>query len=83
MKTVIDYKKKYATYWRTLPEVWWFPRLLQEIGELADTFTGETEDTRTHELRQIASICLNWLDMRGEWVEGGDDESSEDCKQAT
>ena len=69
MKQTLEYKRKYEAYWRDEPETWWLARLLQEVGELADTLTGETEDDTSLELRQIASICMNWLDMRGEWVE--------------
>ena len=68
MNRVLDLKRRYATYWQQQPDEWWLARLLQEIGELADTLTGETNDLTEHELRQIASICLNWLDMRGEWT---------------
>ena len=67
MKILLDYKRRFRDYWRDEPENYWFMRLMQEIGELADTFTGETQDDRAHELRQIASICMNWLENRGEW----------------
>jgi len=70
MKQILQYKHRYWDYWREHPEEWWLARLMQEVGELADTFTGERpDDARPHELRQIASLCMNWLDMRGEWVE--------------
>lgn len=69
MKQTLELKQKYAGYWRDKDEAWWFARLLQEVGELADTLTGETNDPCALELRQIASICLNWLDMRGELEE--------------
>jgi len=69
MKQILQYRHRYRDYWRRQPEEWWLARLMQEVGELADTMTGETGDTRNHELRQIASICINWLDMRGEWTE--------------
>ena len=68
MNRVLRYKHKYRQHWRDRSEEWWFIRLQQEVGELADTFTGELEEAiRTHELRQIASICFNWLDKRGEY----------------
>jgi len=67
MKRTLELKQKYADYWRDKDETWWLARLLQEVGELADTLSGETDDPRALELRQIASICLNWLDMRGEF----------------
>lgn len=69
MLKTLAYKYAYDAHWRDKDESWWLARLLQEVGELADTFTEETEDERQHELRQIASICLNWLDMRNEYEE--------------
>jgi len=67
MRTLLDYKRRFRDHWRDEPDVYWFLRLMQEVGELADTFTEETQDPRDHELRQIASICMNWLDKRGQW----------------
>ena len=72
MKQTLWYKDTYKRNWREKPELWWLARLLQEVGELADTLSDETEDPTAHELRQIASICLNWLDMRGEYEEANE-----------
>lgn len=71
MRQTLEYMMRYVTCWRDKTEHWWYARLMQEVGELGDTFTGETKDPRAHELRQIAAICLNWLDMRGEYEEEG------------
>ena len=68
MRDVLVYKNRFREYWTDQPDSYWFMRLMQEVGELADTFMEETQDDRAHELRQIASICLNWLDKRGEYV---------------
>ncbi|MCW3991211.1 MAG: hypothetical protein NWE79_00750 [Candidatus Bathyarchaeota archaeon] len=54
----------YRNKWRDWPEDRWLARFLQEVGELADTFTDETEDSRDLELIQLGSIIVNWLQMR-------------------
>jgi len=38
--------------------------LLEEVGELALAIAGIHEHNVDYELQQIASICLNWLEMR-------------------
>lgn len=50
--------------WRGETESYWLQRLMQEVGELASVMAGDHTDTIEHELTQIASICVNWLDMR-------------------
>lgn len=67
VENVIQMKERYAKHWRDKPESYWFARLLQECGELGSSLVGDTAhntDLADHELSQIASICLNWLDMR-------------------
>lgn len=61
---VMQMKAKYARQWWDKPESYWFARLIQECGELGSSLVGDHEDTVEHELKQIASICLNWLDMK-------------------
>lgn len=69
MKQTLEYKRKYATEWRDKSEHWWLARLQGETAELTLTLEGKHEGPMAHELRQIAAICLNWLDMRGEYEE--------------
>jgi hypothetical protein len=76
MRKTLEYKDRHSDLWRDKDEMWWFARLLQEVGELGDTLVGETEDPTSHELRQIASISLNWLDMRGEYEGEGDEQAT-------
>ena len=58
--------------WRDEPETVWLAGLREEVAELAQSLEGKHEHTPEHELRQIASICLNWLEMRQEReAEGG------------
>jgi NTP pyrophosphatase (non-canonical NTP hydrolase) len=51
-------------HWRDKPEEYWMARLMQEVGELASALVGDHADSPDLELCEIASICLNWLDMR-------------------
>lgn len=59
---VEKFKQKYKNKWRDKPDSYWFYRLSQEVGELGSVLARDHEDTIEHELAQIASICLNWLD---------------------
>lgn len=61
---VIYLKIKYKDQWRDMPESYWLMRLMQELGELASSLANDHEDSPDHELKQIASIALNWLEMR-------------------
>ena len=61
---VIALKNKYRGKWRGKPNSYWFARLIQECGELGSSLVGDHDDAVEQELRQIASICLNWLEMR-------------------
>jgi NTP pyrophosphatase (non-canonical NTP hydrolase) len=63
---VLRLKKKYQLQWRDKPDDYWLARLMQEVGELASALADDHDDTPEHELAQIASICLNWLDKREE-----------------
>ena len=59
---VLEYVERYQDYWRDQPVVYWLGRLIEEIGELSGTLIGSHKGPVGHELRQIASICINWLD---------------------
>jgi len=69
MKQILQYKHRYRDYWRHKPESYWLARLQEEVAELTLTLDEQHEGPVSLELREIASICMNWLDMRGEWVE--------------
>lgn len=62
--TVLELKNSHSNTWRDKPESYWFARLSQEVGELGSSLVGDHEDSPDWELNQIASICLNWLEMR-------------------
>lgn len=55
---------KYGDKWREKPDSYWLARLMQEVGELASALVDDHPHTPDWELTQIASICINWLDMR-------------------
>ncbi|MCA9389987.1 hypothetical protein KC571_01170 [candidate division WWE3 bacterium] len=61
---VLEFKEKYRNKWRDQPEDYWLARLMQEVGELASSLAHDHDDPPELELTEIASICLNWLDMR-------------------
>lgn len=61
---VIRRKRRYKNYknyesdWRRLL------RLLEEVAELIGSLIGIHKDPVSHELGQIASICMNWMEKR-------------------
>lgn len=61
---VMALKAHHADKWQDQPDSYWFARLAQELGELGSSLVGDHDDTPEHELRQIASIALNWLELR-------------------
>jgi hypothetical protein len=64
IQTVINLKEKHKATWRDKPEAYWLARLVEEIGELASALVGHHEHSPDYELRQIAAICMNWLEYR-------------------
>ena len=48
--------------WRSRGRLYCAWRLIQEVSELVGVILGVHDDDLDHELRQIASICLNWLE---------------------
>lgn len=61
---VVNHRRQYLTHWRDRPDDYWLARLMQEVGELASSLVGDHDDPPEHELRQIAGICINWLEKR-------------------
>ena len=62
---VLDLKGARGTIWKDYGSYEWYKGLCEEIDELGAALNGEHTDSPDHELIQIASIALNWLDMRG------------------
>jgi hypothetical protein len=71
LDSVVALKVAHKSTWRDKPESYWFARLSQELGELGGSLVGDHEGPIEWELTQIASICLNWLDMRRETGKSG------------
>ena len=61
---VFELTEKHKETWRNNPESVWLAGLIEEVAELAQSIGGKHEHTPEQELRQIAAIALNWLDMR-------------------
>jgi len=55
-------KRRYKNYWRDKSDWYWLYRLLQEVAELTGSLLGIHKDSPRHELEQIASICMNWIE---------------------
>ena len=63
-RLALQMRHRYRSHWRDRSELFWLSRLMQEVGELSAALTDNHDDSPDHELLQIASICLNWLDKR-------------------
>lgn len=66
LNEVIDLKEQHSETWRDKPELYWFARFAQEVGELGSSLVGDHDDSPDHELIQLGAIVLNWLEMRSE-----------------
>ena len=55
---------EHQDYWHDKPDLYWFARLTQEVGELGSALVGDHDDSPEHELVQIAAIATNWLKRR-------------------
>lgn len=62
VEDVLLLKEECKDMWRDKPDGYWFARLLEEVAELSDSLLGSYNDPPQHELKQIAAICLNWLE---------------------
>jgi hypothetical protein len=65
VKLVLRLQAAYQEHWRDQPEELWLGGLVEELKELKNALKGEHSDSPDHELVQIASIALNWLEHRG------------------
>ena len=63
---IIKLVKEHSQTWRDRPETYWFARFVEEVGNLGCSIFGEhwSERAADEVLARIASICINWLDMR-------------------
>jgi len=65
---VLEIRERHRANWRDKSDAYWFMRLVEEVGELGASLAGDHDDTPEHELIQIASICMNWLEKRQEML---------------
>ncbi len=59
---VIKRKRRYKEHWRGASDWYWLRRLLEEVFELVAALLRLHKDSPLHELEQIASICMNWME---------------------
>jgi len=61
---VIRRRRRHKHYWCDASDWYWLWRLFQEMIELVAALLGIHKDTVSHELEQIASISMNWIEKR-------------------
>ena len=61
---VIAHRRYYKDHWLDRGDLYWLWRLMQEVFELALALNGLHKDDPLLELRQIASICINWMEQK-------------------
>ena len=67
MKRIRELVKEHSLTWRDKPETYWFARFIEQVGWLGNSLFGSHYLHTTNEaLAHIASICINWLEMRQE-----------------
>ena len=64
LEMVIEQRDKHAETWRDKPDWFWFVSLMEEIIELGLALVGQHNHSPEHEMAQISSICINWIDKR-------------------
>jgi len=63
-KDVIALQEKHRNTWRGKAQWFWAIMLCEEFCELLLSLIGLHRHAPDVELRQIAAICMNWLEMR-------------------
>ncbi len=66
---VVALKQKHQHTWQDKPNWFWLLSLLEEVGELVLSLVGLHRHSPEVELRQIASIAINWLEKRNSKAE--------------
>jgi hypothetical protein len=64
VQEVIELKEKHCKTWRNRSQFYWTVGLLEEVAELIGALVGVHRGPVELELKQIAAICMNWLEMR-------------------
>ena len=63
---VIELKRQHTNTWRNHGQVKWTLGLLEEVSELLLALVGLHHHSPDWEMRQIATIAMNWLERREE-----------------
>jgi len=66
----LELKRQHTNTWRNRGQSKWVLGLLEEVGELLLALIGLHKDLPDRELRQIATIAMNWLERREEESDG-------------
>lgn len=61
---VIKLKREHCRTWRDKSDWFWLLGLLEEVYELSLSLIGLHRHLPETELRQIATIAMNWLEKR-------------------
>ena len=64
LRGVLVMQRANANTWKDRGPFDWLEGLQEEVDELQSTLSGQHDGPVEHELRQIASIALNWLVRR-------------------
>lgn len=64
VRLALNLKREHADTWRNRPEGYWFGSLVAEVGTLGLILAGGTGITAEEQLARIASIAMNWMEMR-------------------
>jgi len=73
---VIGLKRVHSQTWRDCGQLKWTVGLLEEVWELLLALVGLHRHSPDWELRQIAAIAMNWLEMREEREGERDDDQN-------
>ena len=60
---VIQMKRAHEGVWKDKSTFEWFMGLMEEVAELADALLKVHEGPVSHELAQIAAICINFSEL--------------------
>ena len=63
-RLVLELKHGHRHTWRRKSGLYWLLKLLEEVVELSLALVGLHKHTPEHELAQIATIAMNWLELR-------------------
>ena len=66
LSLVIRHQAAHAHLWRDRDDNYWLQRLMTEVGEASGVLALDHDDTLEHELTQIASIAISWLQLLAE-----------------